>query len=60
MRIETAKDLWNLIPEDWEEAPIYVHDSIHDIEPIERISFHENGDGTRVVLIHKKQLNPEA
>ncbi len=60
MRIETFKELAAMIPEKWRGVPIYVSDSIGHPEPIERVSFHENGDGTRVALIHKKQLKPES
>lgn len=54
--IKSLEDLVLRVPAEWTKCPIGVAWSADEYQKIMRISLHEEGDGRRVLLIHREPI----
>jgi hypothetical protein len=55
----TLSDLARAVPTAWKGAELRISNSIGTPHRIRRISFHENEDGKRVVMLYEDKLDPK-
>lgn len=54
----TPRKFDDLVFEDWLDAEICVGDSLGGAKAIQRISFHQNLSGSKIIMLHEKEIEP--